>query len=119
MIDIHHYIHFVPQSPPAAPDPPDSRIGTMLTLLMFINERVLSMSGSVSDLTAQVAANTSVIASALVLINGFSARLAAAGTDPVALAALQAELVSSDTALAEAVAANTVEAPPAAPDPAP
>jgi hypothetical protein len=67
-----------------------------------------------TGLTAQVASNTTVVGSALTLINGFAAQLAAAGTDPVALAALQTQLNTSDTALAAAVAANT----PAASQPA-
>lgn len=62
-------------------------------------------------LTAQVATNTSVVSSALTLIQGLAAQLAAAGTDPAALAALQAQLATSDTALAAAVAANTPAAP--------
>lgn len=64
-------------------------------------------------LTAQVTANTTVIESALTLINGFAAQLAAAGTDPVALKALQDQLAAEDTKLADAVAANTPAAPPA------
>lgn len=59
------------------------------------------------DLTAQVAANKTVVDSALVLINGIAARIAAAGTDPAKLAALTADLKSEDDALAAAVAANT------------
>lgn len=66
-------------------------------------------------LTAQVAQNTSVIGSALTLIQGFAAQLAAAGTDPAKLADLTAQLKAQDDALAAAVAANTPAAPPAAP----
>lgn len=69
------------------------------------------MAADLSALTAQVAANATVIGSALTLIQGFAAQLAAAGTDPAALAALQAQLQASDDALAAAVAANTVAAP--------
>lgn len=68
---------------------------------------------AIDDLTAQVAANTTVIGSALTLIQGLAAALAAAGTDPVKLAALQASLKQSDDDLAAAVAANTPAAPPA------
>lgn len=68
-------------------------------------------------LTASVAANTTVVGSALTLIRGLSAQLAAAGTDPVALAALKTQLDTTDAALAAAVAANTPAAP--APTPAP
>ena len=62
---------------------------------------------ALDDLTAAVAANTTVTGSALTLIQGLAAQLAAAGTDPVKLAALAAQLKSSDDALAAAVAANT------------
>jgi hypothetical protein len=73
---------------------------------------------ALDDLTAQVAANTTAISSALALIKGFSAQLAAAGTDPAKLAALQASLKASDDALATAVAA-AAPAPAPAPGPAP
>jgi len=58
-------------------------------------------------LTAEVERNTSVEKSALTLIQGFAAQLAAAGTDPVKLQALQDQLKSNDDELAAAVAANT------------
>lgn len=63
------------------------------------------------DLTAQVAANKTVIDSALVLINGIADRIKAAGTDPAKLAALTADLKTEDDTLAAAVAANTPPAP--------
>lgn len=62
---------------------------------------------ALDDLTAQVAANKTVIDSALALINGIAARITAAGTDPAALAALTTSLKSEDDALAAAVTANT------------
>ena len=68
---------------------------------------------ALDDLTAQVAANKTVIDSALALINGIAARITAAGTDPAALAALTTSLKSEDDTLAAAVATNT-PAPPAA-----
>ncbi len=80
-----------------------------------------------TKLTAQVAANTTVIGSALVLIQGFAASQAAlakqladaiAANDPVALAAAQkaiddsaTALSTSDADLAAAVAANTANSP--------
>lgn len=66
-----------------------------------------------ADLTAltnQVTSTTTVQQSAIVLIQGLAAQITAAGTDPKALAALTAQLNSSSTALAAAVAANTVAA---------
>ena len=65
------------------------------------------------DLTAQVQASNDVAASAVILINGIAARIAAAGVDPAKLAALTANLKSESDTLAAAVAANTVAAPPA------
>jgi len=59
------------------------------------------------DLVAQVKASDDVADSALILINGFAARLAAAGTDPAKLTALQTDLKSHADALAAAVVANT------------
>jgi len=62
---------------------------------------------AIDDLTAQVAANKTVEGSALTLINGFAARLAAAGVDPAKLSALQTDLKTSADALTAAVVANT------------
>lgn len=74
------------------------------------------MATSASALAAlqqQVQQSTTVEASAVTLIQGLAQQIAAAGTDPVALAALTTSLNTSATALAAAVAANTPAAPPA------
>lgn len=71
------------------------------------------MSAEFDALTAQVHATRDIAASAVTLINGIADRIAAAGTDPVALQALTDELRASDDALAAAVQANTPVAPPA------
>ncbi len=75
------------------------------------------MSKELDDLTAEVAAVTTVEQSAIALINGIAAQLAAAGTDPAKLSALTASLTASSTALAAAIAANTPAAPVAPPAP--
>lgn len=62
---------------------------------------------ALDDLTAAVAAEDSVIDSAVVLINGFAAQLAAAGTDPVKLKALQDDITAKTASLSAAVAANS------------
>ena len=72
-----------------------------------------TMMAALDDLKAQVAQNKTVIDSALALIAGIADRIAAAGTDPAALADLTAQLKSEDDALAAAVATNT-PAPPTA-----
>ena len=87
----------------------------MWTLLREILQEVKKMSGSLDGLTTQIASTDSVIASAVTMIQGFAAQLAAAGTDPTKLAALQSDLQSHTQALADAVAANTPAAQPSAP----
>ena len=81
------------------------------------------MKADLTTLTAQVAQNTSVEASAVTLIQGIAAQLAAAiaSNNPAELDALQAQLATSATALAAAITANTPQAPapPAPPAPAP
>jgi DNA-binding FadR family transcriptional regulator len=67
-------------------------------------------------LADQVTQTTTVEESAKQLIDGFAARLAAAGTDPVKLQALQDALKQHSDALAASVAANT-PADPNAPQP--
>ena len=82
-------------------------------------ERAKTMSKELEELSAKVAANNSLIGSAVALINGISARIAAAADDPVALKGLSDELAAKDVELATAIAANTPVAAPAAPEPAP
>ncbi len=69
-------------------------------------------------LTAQVAANTEVEASAIVLIQGLADQLAAAATDPVAITALADQLKLSAQTLAGVIVANTPAGPPPPPPPA-
>lgn len=73
-----------------------------------ILHKELHLSAQLDALTAQVAANGTVIGSAITLLQGLKAALDAAGTDPVALKALSDSLASTDQQLADAVAANTV-----------
>lgn len=76
-----------------------------------IDRKLTDMSTVLEDLKAQVDVNAEVEASAVQLIQNIAEKLAAAGTDPVALAALKDELSASAAALAAAVAANTPAAP--------
>ncbi len=83
---------------------------------------------AISDLTAAVTKETTVEASAVVLLNGIPALIAkavadatAAGATPTELASLNAlgvAIAASSAPLAAAVTANTPPAPPA-PPPAP
>lgn len=67
------------------------------------------ISANLQALMTQVAANTSVEQSAVILIQGIAAQLTAAinNSDDAALPALVASLNTSATALGAAVAANT------------
>ena len=67
--------------------------------------------GTTSDhLIADVSANSDAIASAIILLQGLKAALDNAGTDPVRLAELSANLEKSTADLAAAVVANTLAA---------
>jgi hypothetical protein len=73
------------------------------------------MSAELDALTAQVQANTEVEASAVTLIQGLAAQIAANTTDPAALTALSEQLKTSADALAAAITANTPASPASAP----
>jgi predicted nucleic acid-binding Zn-ribbon protein len=75
--------------------------------LKHIRKELKHMSQELDTLTAQVKANSDLLDSATVLINGIAARIDAAGTDSTKLAALSAELKAKDDVLAAAVTANT------------
>ena len=62
------------------------------------------MAQDISALETEVSETVGVMQSAKTLIDGFAARLADAGADPVKLDQLRADLDSSSTSLAEAVA---------------
>ncbi len=62
---------------------------------------------TLDELQAQVTQNTQVEQSAIVLIQGLAAQIAANATDPAKIQALADQLNTSATALAAAVTANT------------
>ena len=75
--------------------------------LNYIIGEINYMSKEFDDLTAQVKANTAVLDSAVVLINGIADRISSAGVDPVKLKELTDELHAKDEELSAAVVANT------------
>jgi hypothetical protein len=98
---------------------PYARLGRLEVELINVLSKVTGMSTQLDALTAQVAASNSVAASAITLLNGLSAQLAAAiaaqpQDDGAALAALSLSLSTETTSLAAAVSANTPAAAPAA-----
>lgn len=83
------------------------RIEQKLNFLTFLFQlQGVMIMQELDDLTAEVNDTDGVIQSAIVLIQGLAAKIAAAGTDPVALKALTDSLNSNKTALAAAIAAN-------------
>lgn len=87
---------------------------TSLVLSILTGEQI-TMS-KLDDLKADVAAETTVVNSAITLLSGISARIdaavaAARAGDDQALSQLSAEVKSETQALADAVAANTLAAP--------
>jgi len=89
----------------------EQRHREIISILCRLERKEIIMSQELDALTASVANATTVEESAITLIQGLSAAIKAAGTDPVALAALTAKLDASDAALAAAVTANTPAAP--------
>ena len=87
-----------------------SERGDIITLLLRqLLEKVNHMSQALDDLTAKVEAEGTVIASAILLLEGIKAALdeAIAGGDTEALQALSDHIGADTQALADPVAANT------------
>jgi chromosome segregation ATPase len=91
----------------------ERKIDAVLVTQTIEQMEITNMTKELNDLTAQVKANTDAEASAVTLIQGLAAQIAAAQNDPAAIAALSAQLKTSADALAAAVVANTPSAPPA------
>lgn len=91
-------------------DCPNDKLDLVVSLLQKIQERLNTMAQELDDLKVKVAANGTVIGSAITLLQGLKAKLDAAGTDPAALKALSDSLGSQDTALADAITQNTPSA---------
>lgn len=97
-MDLHIYFHNVP----------DLGIAGALLQLKQSMEQIMA---DLTALTAEVARNTEVDASAIALLTGLAAQIEALKTDPAALQTLADQLKGSSNALADAVAANTPAAP--------
>lgn len=74
-------------------------------------KEIEKMSQAMDDLTAQVQANHDLEESAVILINGIAAQLAAAGVDQTKLTELGNSLKASAVDLAAAIQANTPAEP--------
>ena len=87
----------------------------MLRRLVLLSHIIISKENDMADvldgITAEVARNTTVVQSALTLIQSLHDLIVAAGTDPVKLKAITDSLQANDDQLAAAVAANTPTPP--------
>jgi hypothetical protein len=86
---------------------------SIIRILKRQGETMSTTNTALATLQNQVAQNETIEESAVTLITGLAAQIAAAGTDPVALKALSDGLNKSATDLAAAITANTPAAPPA------
>ncbi len=85
----------------------NSKLDFILLNLKQLIKKETEMSQQLTDLQAAVAQEITVEQSAITLLNGLAAQLAAAGTDPAALQTLHDQILASSNALAAAVTANT------------
>jgi hypothetical protein len=92
----------------------DDKLDLIIRLLKEALGKEDKVMDDFKELQDQVAENETVEASAVLLIQGIAARIAAAGIDPVELDRLTASLNTSATSLAAVVAANTPATPPPA-----
>jgi copper homeostasis protein CutC len=101
-IDIYHH-HSWDEAP--------QEVRELLSLILRNQEKIMT---AIDDLQAAVTAEDTVIDSAVALLNGIPALIAAAGVDPAKLTALQADIQTRTAALAAAVIVGTPTAPPSA-----
>ena len=102
---IHVHVHMLPD--PAV----TQQLAAILAALSAVATNQGIEMADLTALTAAVTKDTDVQSSAITLLNGLSAQIAALKTDPVALQALADQLNSKADELGAAVAANTPAAP--------
>lgn len=111
-MQIHIFHHFKPD-----PEVLERLEDISLKLNLIIGNQETEMA-ALDDLQAAVTAEDTVIDSAITLIQGIPALIAAAGVDPAKLAALQSDITAKSAALANAVQLNTPASAPVTQSPA-
>ncbi len=86
-------------------------LGDVLKLLQEIRKDVKKMSAELDRLTTEVSETSTVVDSAVALIQGLAEQIRQLATDPAALNALADSLDTKTNELAAAVAANTSTPP--------
>lgn len=79
--------------------------------LLLINQKLDKMATTLADLQSEVTAEDTVIDSAVTLIQGLAAQVAALAPNQAAIDALAADIKAKSDGLAAAVAAGTPAAP--------
>ena len=87
---------------------------TLADIAALINQLGAKIMATLADLQAAVTAEDTVIDSAMTLLAGLAAQIAALQPNQAAIDALAADVTAKTAALSAAVAANTPAAPPAA-----
>ena len=87
------------------------RLENLERISIWILRKEYQMAGELDLLEAQVTENINLEASAIVLIEGLAAQIAASANDPAKITALAATLKDSAGKLAAAISANTPAAP--------
>lgn len=85
----------------------------ILGKLVAIQEQLVNTDEAIAALVAKVSEQSTVIESAITLLNGLSSQLQAAADDPAQIQEIIDQVAAQSAALAGAVAANTPAAPPA------
>lgn len=96
--DIHIHLHIDADREVLA------RLDAIIQKLGLMETKIMT---ALTDLQAAVAAEDTVIGSAVTLLNGIPALILAAGTDPAALTALATDIQTNTAALAAAVITGT------------
>lgn len=89
----------------------EAKLDRIINLLQAVLFKEARMSAELDALSAQVAATNTVEQSAITLLEGIAAQLAAIKDDPAKIEALATSLKAQSDSLAAAVAANTPAGP--------
>lgn len=87
------------------------QLADLSDLIHQLIQKEVLMSQQLAELEAAVAANTTVVESAITLINGLASQILELKDDPVRLATLAHDLQAKTDALAAAVQANIPQLP--------
>lgn len=105
-MDIHLFIH-------NAPSEEMGLLREMLGIVKALQTQGNHIMATLADVQAAVTAEDTVVDSAITLLNGLAAQIAALQPNQAAIDALAADVSGKTAALAAAVTANTPAAPPA------